>query len=150
MQFRLQNKTWGKKIHHKFLCQGNIIIQMLQVKSFLKIQLPERFLASMNEQVALQTVLERESLAAEVAAEQLVRLVLAEDVVAQTAALREPGIAHLAAIRPLACMHPQVFFQAVLQRELLLAVVAEVNQTFLPIFLLGFLHFFHHVCHFVS
>lgn len=105
----------------------------------------------MHEQVALETVLEREPLAAEVAAEQLVCLVLAEHMVAQAAALREPGVAQLAAVRPLARVHPQVLLQTVLQCELLLAVVAEVNQTFLPVSLrLLFLHVFHHVCHFVG
>lgn len=104
----------------------------------------------MHEQVALETIFEREPLAAEVAAEQLVRLVLAEHVVAQAAALREPGVAQLATVRPLARMHPQVFLQTVLQRELLLAEIAEVNQAFLPVSLLGFLHVFHHVCHFVG
>lgn len=100
--------------------------------------------------MALETVFEREPLAAEVAAEQLVRLVLAEHVVAQAATLREPGVAQLAAVRPLTRVHPQVLLQTVLQRELLFAEVAEVNQTFLPISLLGFLYVFHHVCHFVG
>lgn len=111
---------------------------------------PERFLAGVNEQVALQAVLEREPLAAEAAAEQLVCLVLAEHVVTQTAALREPCIAQIAAVRPLARVHPQVLLQTVLQRELLLAVVTEINQTFLPVSLLRLLHIFHHDCRFVS
>lgn len=102
-----------------------------------------------SEQVGLEPILERELLCAERALEHGLGPVFADNVVAQTATLREALVAELALERALARVHSQVLLQRVQQRELLVAKLASVGLAARPLLFQGFrrllldLHFLH-------